>query len=1319
MDSLIKLPITQFSGLDYDNVIKDVYNLIQENPEYNSNWDDFLSSSAGRMLMELFAYIADQLATRIDWNVNENFLSTATQDSSILKLLKLINYKLALPYCAAVPVTLYFNKASNKELVLTPAYTELSGTRNDIFTIDAFDNNKVIKNFEAISYDAINNKFLYKNKVSVNLDSDSYNSVFTLNFYEGLTKVEQFISTTQDNEIFTLSNSSVINNSVAVFMKQSNNNINSEIELLKVDSFLSNEAQDENNAIPYMVNILENGSVTVEFAPKLLMNNIKRLLPVGSTLYIFYRVGGGSSCNIPIKSINLNKTLTFNDETYEVNMINESSGYGGTDLETINHAALYGPLTLKTANKAVTTEDYKILLSNNPLVLKSVSFGGSNMPSDFYKKYGYYINSNEVYTFIALNKNYSGLKPSQYNNFKWIDTKLENRFNELYSFSDSKFNFYGYFFTDIAEQTTLNYKTGVNKTFHNYIIINTTDDFKEKLGITDENGDFIPDNNLQLKVTKAQTEELFFRNIDNYFINAEPYILGTVDDVFYDTVTEDTSSVFYSTVGVANTTTDTNNVYGFDISSKYSIGLDIDGRGMIIVNLKDDYAANDNKKIYLSNSTPLIKPPSGTYYNTLYEARYHKGIVEKINNAFKTNINYGSAAKPIQFLGLTLEDTSQAQAFGAINHATDIPLTINGTTYNISYGGVGRTSQYYSDIVTYINQDLLSANSGIVCEFYQLINGSKDIRFSAVSAQTISVEKTPSMPMDMLYYLYNNISMLPPEASNGGDYSNVASVVVDSTDGKSYLKIISPSTGKYSSLQFKVSDFKNNLNNSVEFMDILGVKYNGNTSLKVTGKKSLTLVTNKNDINFGNFIYETNVLGKNFGENNYLFIHAKEKEIDSLVIGSVYTNFYSENPEVYKEANKAHYVYSTVLGKNKLPIMEECNFQVAFTKNKTSLGSIEAIKNDGDIIYIYPYDFVELTTIDLGIIDTTENYFNSNDILKFSIDDGELITIQLSTIGTVFELKSALQNAFVSLGYINYLDYIYEDFDNSNVLHIHNKKRNPSGNIYFPSVPDTNLFFEKIFGTPSQNNLKLKYREEITQHPLGENYIEITNHPYIDSNYSPTNGVFTEIRFDCRIKDETYYGGYRTPDFYYDFDEEERVFIINKVNGNLIPDSEFYLHFINDKRYDQNGNPTANDNSEENLIKNYLDKYKISGIENKVLPANFATFDVAANIVCKDGYSLETIKFGLEEALRNEYSLSNIDFDTPIAKSKIFSTIQNYTGVSYAEITYFGLDYTKNNSNLENRIESNFDTITVLCEDVFDDTGNKIHGLIFNYSYAS
>ncbi len=48
MKTLTKMPSTQFSGLDYDNVIRDIYNLVKDNPEDNNNWDDFLSSSAGR-----------------------------------------------------------------------------------------------------------------------------------------------------------------------------------------------------------------------------------------------------------------------------------------------------------------------------------------------------------------------------------------------------------------------------------------------------------------------------------------------------------------------------------------------------------------------------------------------------------------------------------------------------------------------------------------------------------------------------------------------------------------------------------------------------------------------------------------------------------------------------------------------------------------------------------------------------------------------------------------------------------------------------------------------------------------------------------------------------------------------------------------------------------------------------------------------------------------------------------------------------------------------------------------------------------------------
>jgi len=1320
MNSLTKLPTTQFSGLDFDNIMKDVYNLIVENPEYNKNWDDFLSSSAGRMFMELFSYISDQLAIRIDWNVNEVFLSTATQKSSKLKLLNLINYKLTLPNCATIPITMYLGRATNKEITLTPAYVELSGIRNNIFTLSAYDKNKVLKNFEAIQFDASNNKFLYKNKVSVGIDSSVYNSKFTLNFYEGVTKVEQFISTTQDNEIFTLTNFPVINNSVSIFIRQTIEEVTTEVELLRVNSFLENEAQDETNSIPYIINTLEDGKATIEFPPQNLMNNTNRLLPVGSTLYVFYRIGGGESCNIPIKTINLNKIITVDNASINTNFVNESGGLGGTDIETIDHAVSYGPLSLRTANKAVTIEDYKTLLELNPLILKSISYGSNNMPTNFYSKYGFYINPQEVWNFIVLNKDYSGISPSQYNNYNWLNTKLENRFNELYTFNNSKFNYYCYYFTDMAQQIFINYKTGTSRTFYNYIAIITPDEFKNRIGRLDSNNDFIIDTNFQFKVTNQETNELFFNSITDYFINNSPYIFGTVNETFYDRAEQSANAVFYSPIGVNNSVTDANNVYGFDISSKYSIGIDLDGRGMLIINLKDDYGANDNKKIYISNPTPLIKPPSGTYYNTIYEARYHKGIVEKINAAFTSNVTlYGDSAKPAQLMGLSLEDTSQAQAFSEIVEEISIPITINDVIYNISYGGVGRTSQYYSDIVTYINADLTTANSGFTCELFTLANGFKDIRFVSTVDNSILVAKTESLPNDMLYYLYNDMSATPPNPSSGGDYSNVASIVIDS-NGKKYLKIISPSSGANSSLQFKVSDFKNDLNNSIEFMDTLGVKYVGNISLKVTGLKTLTLVSNYNDSNFGNFIFETNILGKLPEENKYVYAHTKGAETNSLIIGSVYTNFYSEDPETYKEINKAHYIYSTILDINGVPVMEECSFNIIFTRNKTTYNSITAIQdNSNDIINIFPYNFIDLKTIDLSIIDTTDNYFTSSDELKFSIDGGNIIDIPLENIKTRLELIQALQDAFTSAGYSSYFDYTYIDFDNTNMLHFKNKKRNLDGNIYFPSVADTNLFFKKIFGTPAQNQLKTIYREGITVHPLGNAYVELTNHPYIDANYSSVDGIYDAINFDCRIKDDNFYGGYRTPDFYYSFDETERLFSINKVSGNLIPDSEFYLHFINDKRYDDSGIPVTSSSFEETIIKEYIDKYKITGIENIIKPASFITFDIAANIVCKNSIPIENIRFGLESKLREEYALINMDFNNQIVKSKIFASIQNYAGVLYSEIIFLGIDYTDNTTNVANRIETDFDTIAILSEDIYDNFGNKKHGLIFNYSYNS
>ena len=50
--------VTLYDAEDYITMVidpKDIQDLITNNPEYNSNWDDFLSSNAGTMMIELFA----------------------------------------------------------------------------------------------------------------------------------------------------------------------------------------------------------------------------------------------------------------------------------------------------------------------------------------------------------------------------------------------------------------------------------------------------------------------------------------------------------------------------------------------------------------------------------------------------------------------------------------------------------------------------------------------------------------------------------------------------------------------------------------------------------------------------------------------------------------------------------------------------------------------------------------------------------------------------------------------------------------------------------------------------------------------------------------------------------------------------------------------------------------------------------------------------------------------------------------------------------------------------------------------------------------
>lgn len=692
---LTKLPKTQYSGLDYQNIIEDIVSLVTENPEYSNQYDDFLSSNAGRTLTELFAFIADQLATRIDWVVNENFIGTATQKTSVIKILKLLGYNFELPISSNVEVKAKFNQPAGS-FYLTAPYDN-SGTLSP-FTLNAEDKNGVMRIFEAINFNNENDTYDYKGGVQLQTGTaENPNLTHYVEFYEGSTYIEQFEAETDNNPIFNLSQSPVIENSVQVYLVVEQGGSVTETRLNEVNSFLDPKAQNEYDAfgvnlpLAYKRNVEENDTITIEFAPTTLVTNSNRRLSEGDRIRIFYRTGGGVDGNITARSINVDKSILVNGESIDVHFINEQKGTGGRDGETAEHAAVYAPLSIRTAEKAVTEEDYNIIVNADNTVIKAKSFGNNNIaPSTVYSKYGTYIHPLEVWHFILKDKPaWEDVNPSRYNDFQWITLRLENRFNEMYSFRDGE---YGSkvltYSSDLDWTTSLDYnKDGNVNTFNNYVILETPDKFKNNLFDADKN----PNSNFLFKVTEKDLETYYFSDLATYneFQEEATTNSGLIEGTTPTwRIVEDVPALLKSEVNVIN---------GVDLSSKYLVSIGIDNNPIIL-------------DINIQGSTP--------------NETSAQEIIDAINNAFINSSDYNnglSGSSGYQGLGLSVD----ASTSSGLSSNTSFYIYVNGFEYKII---TGSSSPTYNELAVLIEDSLtFTVNADINAQSTIITNVDYDI----------------------------------------------------------------------------------------------------------------------------------------------------------------------------------------------------------------------------------------------------------------------------------------------------------------------------------------------------------------------------------------------------------------------------------------------------------------------------------------------------------------------------------------------------------------------------------------------------------------
>lgn len=84
-----------FAAFDFNTIKQSILDYVKL--FFPESFNDFIETSEFIALVESFAYIAEQIAYRLDINAHENFISTAERRDSILRLAKLISYTASRP----------------------------------------------------------------------------------------------------------------------------------------------------------------------------------------------------------------------------------------------------------------------------------------------------------------------------------------------------------------------------------------------------------------------------------------------------------------------------------------------------------------------------------------------------------------------------------------------------------------------------------------------------------------------------------------------------------------------------------------------------------------------------------------------------------------------------------------------------------------------------------------------------------------------------------------------------------------------------------------------------------------------------------------------------------------------------------------------------------------------------------------------------------------------------------------------------------------------------------------------------------------------
>lgn len=442
------------SGLTYNNLIEDAYNALKDSDEFKNNFTSFTSNSAERMIVELYAYVASQLANRMDQMGNELFVDTASANG-LSRLMKLIGARLEFPAAAETKVKVSTSTPTSKIVFtsgINTSETELNFVSSSFKKITA--NNGT--SWEFIKKEVgENGEFVYDYTAPCDFSGSSKEFILQ----QGSTQARSdYVINSVNIDTITLVETPVIKNSVRIYykdkvLKEGTPDTYEVKEMKRVDNFFTTDALTANTGI-YTVRNMGGGRCEISIKPY--DNEVDGISDLGRSLLIMYRTGGGDDGNISIGAIDLveqftilgdsNKTTGYGQLTIE----NVEGGVGGENELTADQIRATVLQEVRNTKIAITEEDYEYLLPKYDSSIELIKCYGekNDETADLSETYGYYVNPLNVWLIILkYNKEFNDAYMSdvssltdRINDIAFSILDINPRFNEKYQINSAYLN---------------------------------------------------------------------------------------------------------------------------------------------------------------------------------------------------------------------------------------------------------------------------------------------------------------------------------------------------------------------------------------------------------------------------------------------------------------------------------------------------------------------------------------------------------------------------------------------------------------------------------------------------------------------------------------------------------------------------------------------------------------------------------------------------------------------------------------------------------------------------------------------------------------